>query len=52
MFSKDMEITGEAVVKKLNEILAARGKKGTDRRELVKIFISLQSCFLSLKVFR
>lgn len=36
MFEKDSEITPEAVIKKLNELLAARGKKGTDRRLLVR----------------
>lgn len=33
MFSKDAEINHEAVLKKLLEILAARGKKATDRSE-------------------
>ncbi|XP_071946324.1 eukaryotic translation initiation factor 3 subunit C-like [Antedon mediterranea] len=44
MFAKDAEITHTLVLKKLNEITAARGKKGTDRsyqinmlRELRKI---------------
>ena len=31
MFAKGTEITHAVVVKKLNEILQARGKKGTDR---------------------
>lgn len=31
MFAKGTEITVPVVVKKLNEILQARGKKGTDR---------------------
>lgn len=31
MFAKGTEINHVVVVKKLNEILQARGKKGTDR---------------------
>lgn len=31
MFAKGTEINTAVVVKKLNEILQARGKKGTDR---------------------
>ena len=31
MFAKGTEITHAVVIKKLNEILQARGKKGTDR---------------------
>lgn len=34
MFAKGTEINVPVVVKKLNEILQARGKKGTDRWEV------------------
>lgn len=34
MFAKGTEINTTVVVKKLNEILQARGKKGTDRYDL------------------
>lgn len=33
MFAKGTEINSAVVIKKLNEILQARGKKGTDRYE-------------------
>ena len=41
MFKKDEEITVPSVVKKLNEIMAARGKKGTDRREQIELLQEL-----------
>ena len=43
MFSKDAEITHELVQKKLLEIVAARGKKGTDRSEQITMLIELRS---------
>ncbi|KAK7873145.1 hypothetical protein R5R35_006367 [Gryllus longicercus] len=41
MFAKDAEIDLNLVVKKLNEIVAARGKKRTDRREQIKLLHEL-----------
>ena len=41
MFGKDDEISIPSVVKKLNEIMAARGKKGTDRREQIELLHEL-----------
>lgn len=41
MFGKDDEITVNAVHKKLNEIMAARGKKGTDRKEQIELLHEL-----------
>lgn len=35
MFAKGTEINTAVVVKKLNEILQARGKKGTDRYDCI-----------------
>ena len=35
MFDKDAEINHELVVKKLREIMAARGKKRTNRKEQI-----------------
>lgn len=43
MFAKDAEINTVAVLKKLNEIIAARGKKRTDRREQIELLHELQS---------
>jgi len=43
MFSKDAEINHEAVLKKLVEILAARGKKATDRSEQMEMLAELRS---------
>ncbi|XP_058800849.1 eukaryotic translation initiation factor 3 subunit C [Phymastichus coffea] len=43
MFAKDAEINIAAVLKKLNEIIAARGKKRTDRREQIELLHELQS---------
>lgn len=42
MFAKDAEIDVNLVVKKLNEIVAARGKKRTDRREQIELLHELQ----------
>ncbi|XP_059146411.1 eukaryotic translation initiation factor 3 subunit C-like isoform X2 [Physella acuta] len=42
MFAKDQEITVEAVVKKLNEIIAMRGKKGTDRSVMIDMLRELK----------
>lgn len=41
MFAKDADINTSVVLKKLSEILAARGKKGTDRREQVEMLHEL-----------
>lgn len=41
MFSKDTEINHEAVMKKLTEIISARGKKATDRSEMIGILEEL-----------
>uniref|UniRef100_A0A2C9JIY5 Eukaryotic translation initiation factor 3 subunit C n=1 Tax=Biomphalaria glabrata TaxID=6526 RepID=A0A2C9JIY5_BIOGL len=43
MFAKDQEITVEAVVKKLNEIIAMRGKKGTDRSVMIEMLRELKT---------
>lgn len=43
MFAKDAEINIEAVLKKLTEIVAARGKKRTDRREQIELLHELQA---------
>ncbi|KAF2359074.1 Eukaryotic translation initiation factor 3 subunit C [Trinorchestia longiramus] len=37
MFGKDDEINIKTVTNKLNEIIAARGKKGTDRKEQIEL---------------
>ena len=41
LFPKDTEINHQAVLKKFHEILAVRGKKGTDRSEQVDYFTEL-----------
>jgi len=41
MFAKDAEITHELVIKKLVEIVAARGKKRTNRREQIELLTEL-----------
>ncbi|GIY08831.1 eukaryotic translation initiation factor 3 subunit C [Caerostris extrusa] len=41
MFAKDAEINHQLVLKKFNEILAARGKKGTDRSEQIDLLTEL-----------
>lgn len=43
MFSKDAEIDMPLVLKKLSEIVAARGKKRTDRREQIELLHELAS---------
>lgn len=43
MFAKDQEINHEAVNKKLFEIVAARGKKGTDRSQMIELLQELQT---------
>lgn len=42
MFAKDQEINHEAVTKKLYEIVAARGKKGTDRSQMIDLLQELK----------
>ena len=42
MFAKDQEINHEAVSKKLYEIVAARGKKGTDRSQMIDLLNELK----------
>merc|ERR1719397_1691774 len=41
MFAADAEITIELVIKKLNEIMAARGKKKTNRKEQIELLNEL-----------
>uniref|UniRef100_A0A673G9J8 Eukaryotic translation initiation factor 3 subunit C n=1 Tax=Sinocyclocheilus rhinocerous TaxID=307959 RepID=A0A673G9J8_9TELE len=41
MFAKGTEINNAVVIKKLNEILQARGKKGTDRSAQIELFHAL-----------
>lgn len=41
MFEKGTEINHQLVVKKLAEVISARGKKGTDRREQVELLHEL-----------
>ena len=43
MFKKDDEININSVHKKLNEIMAARGKKGTDRKEQIELLHELMA---------
>lgn len=42
MFAKDAEINIAAVLKKLSEVITARGKKRTDRREQIELLHELQ----------
>ena len=42
LFPKDTEINHQAVLKKFHEILAVRGKKGTDRSEQIDYFSELR----------
>ena len=41
MFPKDAEITNDLVIKKLAEIMAARGKKKTNRKEQIELLTEL-----------
>ncbi len=41
MFEKDAEITHDLVVKKLHEIMAARGRKRTNRKEQIELLTEL-----------
>ena len=41
MFDKDAEINHDLVVKKLREIMAARGKKRTNRKEQIELLTEL-----------
>jgi translation initiation factor 3 subunit C len=41
MFAKDTEVNHEAVMKKLSEIISARGKKSTDRNEQIELLHEL-----------
>jgi len=43
MFPKDAEITNELVINKLAEIMAARGKKKTNRKEQIELLTELAS---------
>ena len=47
MFEKDTEITIELVVKKLREIMAARGKKRTNRKEQIGKTFTFINCYVS-----
>lgn len=42
MFAKDAEIDTSLVIKKLSEIMAARGKKRTDRRQQIELLHELK----------
>ena len=42
LFPKDTEIDHQTVTKKFHEILAVRGKKGTDRSEQIGYFTELK----------
>ncbi|XP_065663279.1 eukaryotic translation initiation factor 3 subunit C isoform X3 [Hydra vulgaris] len=43
LFPKDTEINHHVILKKFHEILAVRGKKGTDRSEQVDYFVQLKN---------
>lgn len=43
MFAKDSEIDSKLVLNKLNEIMSARGKKRTDRRQQIDLLFELKS---------
>ncbi|XP_071502377.1 eukaryotic translation initiation factor 3 subunit C-like [Diadema antillarum] len=43
MFAKDVEITHSVVVKKLGEIVSARGKRGTNRADQIELLKELRS---------
>lgn len=42
IFAKDTEITVEVVIKKLNDFITGRGKKGTDRSQMIELVIELR----------
>ena len=50
MFDKDAEINHSLVIKKLHEIVAARGKKRTDRFVYHNLFVAIKST-LPIKVW-
>lgn len=43
MFAKETEVNHEAVLKKLVEIVSARGKKSTDRNEQSELLMELMT---------
>jgi translation initiation factor 3 subunit C len=43
LFPKDTEINLEVVLKKQNELVAAQGKKGTDRMDQIDLLVELRS---------
>jgi len=49
-FPKDTEINHQAIMKKFHEILAVRGKKGTDRTEQIEYFTELRKISLEHKL--
>ena len=50
MFDKDAEINHELVVKKLREIMAARGKKRTNRKEQIGMLNLKSNIFIIYEV--
>lgn len=42
VFAKETEINHEVVTKKLNELVSARGKKGTDRNIQIDLLVELR----------
>ena len=54
MFPKDAEITNELVINKLAEIMAARGKKKTNRKEQIELLNELSTIgkiYINLELF-
>ncbi|CAF3629750.1 unnamed protein product [Rotaria sordida] len=55
-FGKDEEITHEAILKKLNEIIAMRGKRGTNRRDqleclkILRLYVEKQNLGVGLDI--
>lgn len=55
-FGKDEEITHDAIMKKLNEIIAMRGKRGTNRRDqleclkILRTFVEKQNLGVGLDI--
>ena len=43
MFEKGTDITHTVVIKKLHEIVSARGRKGTNRKEQIELLRELRS---------